>query len=183
MSTLTIEQIIDRVVAVEGGYVNHPDDLGGPTIWGITERVARRHGFTGFMQDMSRDAAKAIYLREYVVAPGFHKVHELSPQIAEELVDTGINCGPAVAAIMLQRALNAFNDRARLYPDVPVDGDCGPATISALRAYLAKRGGRAEVVMLRALNGLQAERYIDLSEKRAGNEAFTFGWFSTRVTI
>ena len=180
---LSIAQILDKVVATEGGYVNHPDDRGGPTIWGITERVARRAGYTGPMQAMTRNVALGIYLLEYVEGPGFHRVHALSPRIGYELIDTGVNCGTAVAATMLQRALNALNDQGKLYGDIRVDGDCGPATVAALKAYLAARGAQGEVVMLRALNALQGERYIAISEGRPQNESFTYGWFAHRVVI
>lgn len=180
---LTLLEIIDKAVATEGGYTDNPADLGGPTIWGITERVARKNGFTANMQTMSRQIAQTIYLREYVQAPGFDRVHAINPLIAAELIDTGINCGQPTAAMMLQRALNALNGQGKVYADVPVDGDCGPATITALRAYLAKRGALGELVMLRTLNGLQLEHYIEISEKRPANEEFTFGWIANRVAI
>lgn len=32
------DEIFDEVLGKEGGYVNHPDDKGGPTKWGITEK-------------------------------------------------------------------------------------------------------------------------------------------------
>lgn len=183
MPSLSLPEIIDKAVATEGGYTNNAADLGGPTIWGITERVARKNGFTANMQTMSREIAKTIYLREYVQAPGFDRVHAVNAAIGGELIDTGINCGQPTAAMMLQRALNAFNQQGKLYADIPVDGDCGPATVNSLKAYLAKRGAQAEIVMMRALNGLQTERYIDISEKRSANETFTFGWISNRVAV
>ena len=37
--------------------------------------------------------------------------------------------------------------------------------------------------MLKALNALQGERYIDLAEKRQANESFVYGWLRTRVEI
>lgn len=180
---LSLLEIIDKAVATEGGYTNNAADLGGPTIWGITERVARKNGFTANMETMGREIAKTIYLRQYIQAPGFDRVHALNPAIAAELIDTGINCGPPTAATMLQRALNALNGQGKLYADIPVDGDCGPATVTALKAYLSKRGAIGELVMLRTLNGLQLERYIEISEKRSANEEFTFGWIANRVAI
>lgn len=179
----TIPQILNEIVAVEGGYVNHADDLGGPTIFGITERVARKHGYRGRMQDMTRDQAKVIYLGEFIRDPGFEEVHRVSPDIAAELIDTGVNMGPPHPCLFLQRCLNAFNDKGRLYQDIRVDGDVGPGTIAALKAYLAKRDGRAVAVMLKALNSLQGARYVDVTEARAANESFTYGWFANRVAI
>lgn len=183
LSALTIPQILDAVVATEGGYTNNPDDLGGPTIWGITERVARRNGYDGDMRSMNRNTAKTIYLREYVQRPGFDKVHELSARIGAEVIDTGVNMGTAVAGLMLQRALNALNAKGTLYPDLKADGDVGPATITALRGYLAARGATGEIVMLRVLNSLQGARYVEISEGRQANETFCYGWFLNRVVV
>lgn len=176
-----IEEALDRLIAKEGGYSNNPLDSGSETIWGVTARVARANGYTGSMKAMSRDQAKAIYRSQYWIKPGFADVSTLSAAIAEELFDTGVNMGPGVASEFLQRSLNALNDRATRYADIAVDRDIGPATLRSLKAYLAGRGKEGEVVMLRALNSLQGERYISLAEKRQANEAFLYGWLRTRV--
>lgn len=182
-ATLTIPQILDGVVATEGGYTNNPDDLGGPTIWGITERVARKNGYDGDMRTMNRNTAKAIYMREYVQRPGFDKVHELNARIGAEVIDTGVNMGTAIAGLMLQRALNALNAKGTLYADIKADGDCGPATITALRSFMSNRGAQAETLMLRVLNCLQGARYIEIAESRQANETFVAGWFLNRVSV
>lgn len=178
---MSVESLIDGVIGREGGYTNNPADPGGATMFGITERVARANGYSGPMNAMPRDTAKNIYFSQYVQKPGFAAIMEISPLIAEELVDTGVNMGPAVASIMLQRSLNALNNQGRDYPDLKVDGDVGPATIAALRSYLGKRGAEGGTVLLRALNSLQGERYISIAEGRGASEAFLYGWLRTRV--
>lgn len=182
-AAVSLDRLIDGVIGREGGYVNDRNDPGGATIWGITERVARANGYFGTMRDMPRERAKEIYFSQYVQRPGFAAIVPLSEEIAEEVVDTGVNMGPAVASIFLQRALNALNGQGRYYPDIVVDGDVGPATVAALKAYLAKRGQNAEAVMLKALNVLQGERYIDIAEKRPASEDFLYGWLANRVTL
>jgi lysozyme family protein len=176
-----IDKVIEGVIAREGGYVNDPRDAGGETNWGITVAVARANGWTGPMKDLPRDRAAAIYRKLYVEQPRFDMLASVSEAIAAELVDTGVNMGPKVAATFLQRALNAFNDRGRVYPDIVVDGDAGVATRNALRDYLERRGPKAEKVMLAALNALQGARYIELAENRSANEAFAYGWIANRV--
>lgn len=178
---MSIESLIDGVIGREGAFVNNPADPGGATRWGITERVARRRGYTGPMSELPRETAKQIYFDEYVSGPGFSAVMRVSELIAEEIVDTGVNMGPAVASIFLQKALNTFNNQGQDYPDLKVDGDVGPATIAALKALLAKRGQDGETVMLRALNALQGEHYISIGANRPVSEAFEFGWFLKRV--
>lgn len=178
---MSIDALIEGVIGREGRYTNNPADPGGPTMWGITERVARRHGYAGPMSALPRDTAKQIYFDEYVVRPGFAALMPVSPAIAEEVIDTGVNMGPAVAAIFLQKALNTFNNQGRDYPDLKVDGDVGPATVGALKALLAKRGNDGVTVMLRALNSLQGEHYISIGANRPASEAFEFGWFLRRV--
>ncbi|EFJ1100675.1 hypothetical protein G3823_005604, partial [Escherichia coli] len=107
----------------------------------------------------------------------------LSPDIAAELCDTGVNMGPSVATKMLQRWLNVFNQKGALCPDMDADGRIGPRTINALRAYLSKRGRDGELVMLTALNCTQGERYLALAEKREANESFIYGWMKERIGL
>ena len=101
--------------------------------------------------------------------------------IADELYDTGVNMGPAVASKFLQRWLSALNLQGKLYPDLDADGRIGPRTITALQAYLKHRGADGRTVMLRGLNSSQGARYLELAESRPANEAFLFGWMLNRV--
>lgn len=178
---MSIDSIIEGIIGREGQYSNHEADRGGETMWGITIAVARANGYFGAMKDMPRDVAKSIYMNRYVIGPGFGGVMAISEPIAEELVDTGVNMGPAVASLLLQRCLNGLNNQGKLYPDIIEDGDCGPGTLRALAAYLKARKTEGEAVLLKALNCLQGERYISLAKGRPANEAFLYGWLRTRV--
>lgn len=178
-----IEQVINNTIGKEGRFSDHPSDLGGPTKWGITEKVARANGYTGDMRYLRRETAVRIYRQEYLINPGFDQVMLLSEAIAEELFDTGVNMGVVVAGGFLQRALNAFNQQGKLYPDLKPDGVVGKNTRNALAAFLKHRGRDGELVMLSALNAFQGERYVYLCEKREKNEDFVFGWFLHRVVI
>ena len=177
-----IDQLIEALIEREGGYANHPADRGGPTRFGITEAVARAHGYRGAMSGLPQDEAAAIYRRLYWLRPRFDQVAARAPRIAAELFDTGANMGPAVAATFLQRALTALNRNGKDYPDLVPDGRVGPATLAALDGFLDARGKRGgETVLLRALEALQGERYLRLAEKRPANEAFLYGWLANRI--
>lgn len=178
-----VTRLVNGIIQREGGYVDHPNDRGGPTCWGITEKVARAHGYKGAMRDLPRDLAFEIYVNRYYVEPGFDKIDALSREVAEELTDTGVNMGQQAAAKLLQRALNALNRAGKDYPDVAPDGDAGAKTRDALSAYLSKRGREGVRVLLTALNCLQGARYIEIAENSPSQESFVYGWLRERVVI
>lgn len=180
---MSIDQMIAALILREGKYSDNPADKGGPTAYGITEATARRYGYTGDMRDLPRNFAEKTYLAIYLTEPGFDKVYALSQKIAEELFDTGVNMGVSLPGPWLQRWLNAFNQQGKQYADISVDGKIGPATVTALRAYLNARGAAGETVMVNALNCLQGARYLDITEARPANEAFAYGWLLNRVEI
>lgn len=180
---MTIEQIIDGIIKREGGYSDRAADRGGPTMYGITEAVARANGYTGDMRQMSVSFARGVYLKRYWLDPGFGKVALFSAPIAEELADTGVNMGPAVAIRFLQRALNVMNLETTVFPDLTVDGELGPGTLNALSSYLKYRLQDGERILLTALNCLQGNRYIELAEARPSQEAFVYGWLRERVVL
>src|SRR6185369_618430 len=128
---MEVNELIDELIEREGGYVSHPADKGGPTRFGITEAVARAHGYQGAMAELPREEAAAIYRRLYWLRPRFDQVAERASKLAAELFDTGANMGPAVAATFLQRALTALNRGGKDLPDQTPDGRIGPATLSA----------------------------------------------------
>lgn len=183
MSMRQIDDIIDDIIAVEGGFADDPNDGGGATKFGVTEAVARAAGYRGEMRDMPVTFARMVYFRQYVVGPNFDEVLPLHAGVAAELVDTGVNMGPGTAVRFLQQALNAFNKRGQLYPDVGVDGQLGLKTIAALRAFLLARGAEGAAVLLSALNALQCARYLELAEARPADEDFVYGWVKHRVRL
>lgn len=173
--------IITSIIDKEKGYVDHPSDRGGPTNFGITEAVARQNGFVGDMKDLPKSVAEDVYLNRYILAPGFAKISLLSERIAEELIDTGVNMGPATASIMFQRLLNALNVQGTRYADIFVDGNIGPASIDAFRKFLAFRGLEGIEVFYKALNHIQGWRYMEIAEKSLSQEDFFYGWIKNRT--
>ncbi len=179
---MTVDEMIEATIGKEGRYSNHPSDTGGETMWGITAEVARANGYTGPMRDLPRERAKQIYRAQYFEKPGFAAVATLSPKIAEELFDTGVNMGPYWPSLWLQQWLNGLNRQGRDYADIAEDGVIGKGTVGALGRLFAVRGkAAAENVMLKGLNCSQGARYLDLARKRGANEDFLYGWVANRV--
>ena len=173
---MAIDEIIAATLKAEGGYVDHKDDKGGATNWGITETVARANGYTGDMKDLPLNTAITIYKYQYWLAPKFNQVFNLNANIAMELFDTGVNMGTGTASKFLQTAINLLNQNGKLCADITVDGGIGAGTLDAL-SILLKRPN-AEQVFLKVLNGLQFERYKDICEKNPSQETFMWGWTS-----
>lgn len=177
-----IDAIIEDVIRTEGGYVNDPADRGGETKYGITVAAARRAGYTGPMRDLPIALARQIYRQRYVTEPAFDQVAQIDADVGAELIDTGVNMGPAIAAVFLQRWLNGLNSEGR-YDDLFVDGRVGPVTLGALRALLAWRGRDGRRVLLRGLNGVQGARYLEIVESRRDQRRFLYGWMLQRVVM
>lgn len=180
----------DRLILVEGGYADHPSDPGGKTMYGITEAVARAHGYRGSMRRLPLAEARRIYRRAYWDACRCDEIAAIvGGDVAEELFDSAVNAGTGRAGRWLQEALNALNARGRLYANIAEDGQIGPGTLSALRAYAAQRPGPdGRTVLLRALNVLQGAHYLRLADGPSGAgdskfEDFVYGWLRTRVRI
>ena len=143
--------------------------------------MARAHGYAGAMAALPRDTAAAIYQADYWTRPGLDAVAALSPMVAAELFDTGVNMGVAAAAGFLRRALNALNRNHADYPNIAPGGPIDAAALAALKAFLRARGAGAETVSIKALDALQGERYIALAKQRPADEAFLHGWLANRV--
>jgi len=176
------EIVIGNILRVEGGYVNDPNDSGGETNYGITKAVARAYGYEGDMKDLTKQKAFEIYSKKYWDKLRLDDIEILSPLIAEELADTGVNMGTGRAARFLQRSLNVLNNRSRSYRDLKVDGQIGNATLRALKAYFMVRGEEGEKVLFNMLNALQGAFYVTLAERREKDEKFVYGWYANRVS-
>lgn len=174
---LFLTKLISELIEREGGFSNHPSDRGGPTMYGITEAVARAHGYKGPMHQLPIALAQEIYAQTYYYKPRFHEVAKHSQLLAEELLDTGVNMGVELPVRFLQSWLNGLQEPFNLQ----IDGRLGPLTLNRLRVYLNQRGKLGEQVLFMALNCSQAVRYLSLTETRERNRDFLFGWLRARV--
>lgn len=80
------------------------------TNWGVTQATARAHGYTGDMRNLTREQTLEILEADYWDGPRFDQVEAISPVIAAELCDTGVNMEPSVQVKWFQRWLNVFNN-------------------------------------------------------------------------
>ena len=116
----SFDTAFDRLIGHEGGYVNHPNDPGGETKFGITRRTARAYGYMGSMHELTREEARTIYRQGYWNRA---QADKYDPAIAFQLFDAAVNHGIGQAIRFLQRAVGVADD-----------GIVGPVTLAAVRS-------------------------------------------------
>lgn len=115
---MNFDEAFHELLGHEGGYSDHPQDPGGETRWGVTERVARANGYKGSMKELPVEKAKEIYKKDYWDAV---QADILPDEIRYTIFDAAVNSGPVQAIKWLQECLN-----------VEQVGVLGPKTKAAL---------------------------------------------------
>lgn len=177
-------KIITNIIGLEGDYVNHKDDGGGETRYGITKQKAIEYGYVGSMKELSYDTAYYIIEKDFYEKLRIDDIAKVSEIIAEEIADTAVNTGQKPAIKFLQKALNALNNRSKHYPDISVDGIIGRKTLETLQKYFDKRKNEdGEQVLLLLLNMFQTIHYWNEATETVDDkhESFLFGWLRNRV--
>lgn len=113
---MTFDDAFASLIAVEKGYWDDP--AGGPTMYGVTERVARACGYVGDMRQLPLATARSIAKAEYWDR---YQCDQFAPAIGYQVFDAAYNGGMPVR--WLQAAVGAS-----------VDGVIGAKTIAAVRA-------------------------------------------------
>lgn len=177
---MSFEKSLEKVLNLEGGYSDHASDSGGKTRYGITENLARSHGYKGEMRELPLSLARTIYKTDFWDVIKLSAVDTASEKVALELFDTAVNMGPQVAGKFLQRSLNVLNKKQALYLDLKVDGKVGLKTIEAFNSCV--KVAVRESALYKMLNALQGSFYVELCECREKDEDFVLGWFTYRVS-
>ena len=154
---------VERVLANEGGYSHLPEDPGGATNFGISQRDYPKLDIA----NLTREDAIGIYFRDFWKAGRFE---ELPTAVAIKVFDLSVNIGAARATHCLQRALRACGAR------LTEDGAMGNSTLLA-----ANHTDGA--MLLAALRSEAAGYYRATVEgfRRAGREgadSFLEGWLN-----
>lgn len=154
MTASNFDGALSRVLAHEGGYVNHPKDPGGATNHGVTlatlSRWRGRPVTKAEVAALTRAEAGAIYRAFYWDAV---RGDALPSGLDYAVFDLAVNSGPDRAARLLQRALG-----------VQQDGRIGPVTLAAAATDPAA-----------AIRALQRERRAFL-ERLPTWSVFRRGW-------
>jgi lysozyme family protein len=151
----------DLMLAHEGGYIDHPQDPGGRTNHGVTQRVWEewlgRPVSEKEMRALTPTMVKPLYKRKYWDAC---RADDLVAGVDYVVFDVAVNSGPGRAIKFLQSCVGAT-----------VDGGFGPATLAAVKKAEEDPARLIELYCAKRLEFLQSLKTF---------ETFGKGW-SRRV--
>lgn len=146
------DKAIGPVLQHEGGYVNHPADPGGETNYGITKRNYPALD----IRNLTREQAIAIYRNDY----WRDYMDQLPELVAVKHFDQAVNMGHHQAVKLLQRAIGCDDD-----------GEIGPITLAAVKAYPPEEIVNNLVTVQRAF-------YTSLATRKPAMQVFLKGWLA-----
>ena len=163
----SVLDIAREIVAREGGFVDDPDDTGGPTNHGVTLATLQRLGRdinrdhkidVADVQALGREAEEQIFVEYYFQKPG---IRGLPAALQPSVFDAYVNMG-GQAVKVLQRLLGSM----RL--PVAVDGAIGPQTTAAT----AKAFAAAPEHLVDAYDIARRNYYYALGDARPQSRKF-----------
>ena len=118
---MDFDAAFDILVGHEGGYVDHPDDPGGETKFGVSKRSYPELSIAA----LTLEDAKTIYREDYWDRV---RADKLPPELRFPLFDAAVNAGVAQSIKWLQRAVGVRDD-----------GVIGPITMVAVKSTTPHR--------------------------------------------
>ncbi len=117
------------VLKVEGGFVDDPNDKGGKTKFGISQKAFPELKIV----EITKEQAKEIYKTHYWDAC---QADQLPPSFDIAVFDCAVNQGPKKAVMLLQRALGVKDDG--IIGNITLEA-CKAAGEPELRKFLLNR--------------------------------------------
>jgi lysozyme family protein len=144
------EPAVEVVLANEGGLVDNVLDPGGLTNFGISQRSYPAVD----IRNLTRDGAKAIYLRDFWRYDGI-----VDQELATKIMDMHVNMGNTAIFYIQELALKV----------VKPDGLYGPVTEEAINRMDAN-------ALLTAYKLRLQQHYLDIVANKPEDEKFLNGW-------
>lgn len=123
-------EALAHTLQFEGGWSNNPNDPGGATMKGITQRTYNNYLGRQTSQDELRNISDAEIAAIYRTLYWDECLGDaLADGLDFALFDAAVNTGPREASRLLQHVVGA-----------PVDGVLGPKSLAAVNDYIAAQG-------------------------------------------
>jgi lysozyme family protein len=177
-TSITCEDKFKKVAQIilnhEGGYVNHPNDKGGPTNKGITQSTWNKFAMSDVNKEPTLDNLKTItdedatkiYWKRYWEPKGFCKISD--EKVSLMIYDWTITSGGAIKEVQ-KLLVNEFEK------NVTIDGGIGNQTITAINDI------QDQDKLLKKLSEIRKQYYTDLTitkGKKNTQEVFLKGWLN-----
>lgn len=166
---------IAHVLASEGGLVDHKDDPGGITNFGVSLRFLKQHNLdidhdgdvdADDIRRLDLEKAQSIYYQKFWEPYGYAAFPRM---LAIKAFDMCVNMGPVQAHKIIQKALWGYGYK------VKVDGVMGTQTTSAIHAIDLALNTAGLVATIRVL---QDAFYTNLVASKPELKAFYNGWIN-----
>jgi lysozyme family protein len=177
------EEILRKILDIEGGYSNDPDDVGGETICGIARNFWPNWEGWKYV-DETKDNGEVPQVERFIpLAEKFYRQMFWDPirgddlvnhDVAYEMFDIAVNLGTHRARTFLQEALNLLNRDGKSWDEILEDGRLGSRSMATLQKALGQRNGSRD--LCKVLNALQAMHYINRVRAKSSQEKFLRGW-------
>jgi lysozyme family protein len=154
------EQVVTKMLGIEGVYSNDPDDYGGETKFGIAKKYYPELD----IKNLQLSQAKAIYKADYWDKLRLDEIKE--QDLAWELFDIAVNLHWSRAAKFLQEGLNLLYKTT-----LKIDGLLGEKTLNAANMV----GEPWKLVAF--MNRCQFEHYHKRVHEDPSQRKFFRGWF------
>ena len=157
------DAMVKNIIEREGGskITRDPDDPGGTTKYGISQRAHKAVD----IENLTYDQAVDIY-NEHYYKPS--KTESFPVVLQEIYLDMVVNIGYRGAVKIVQRAVNAKG------ADLEVDGKLGPKTLGAVKD---KKLEPERLTSYRILY------YVELCQKRPSSWKYYYGWYRRSTEV
>ena len=145
---------VEKTLVHEGGYVNNPDDRGGPTKYGITQADMPEVNIADITVEMA-----VAYYQEHYWKPLYSQINDQA--LANKLFDCGVLFGVGTAVKLLQISMEDGGKIA-----VVEDGVFGPETLSDVNQYGSVASYRPVLL----------SHCMDVVTRNPGDAQFLQGW-------
>lgn len=170
----TFESAIPVIMAHEGGWVHNLADPGGETMMGWSMLTIKRLGLTpkdlgldipafvpGCLKSVTKDVCRGLYRKFFWDKYGYGSISD--PKVATKVFDCAVNCGPARAHAMVQRAATVCGHA------LVDDGVLGPKSVAGINSC-------EPVALVKAMAEQMRTYYTLIATKRPSLQVFLKNW-------
>jgi len=157
---MSFESALSEVLLAEGGYVDHPNDRGGPTNFGITQKTLSdflgRDATVDEVKNLDIDTVRKIYKQNYWDRLRLSFI--IDSRLSDIIFDQAVNRGTRRVAEQIQRVVG-----------VKQDGVIGPLTLKAINNMDSKK------MLLNFIKQSQ-DAYVSIVTHNPSQLVFLSGW-------